>query len=86
MMHGNPKDETNDLFSCETINPPTPETIFSLIFVKNFTNCSSRLLEFKSVGIFAISLFVTENLKYGIFLTVYVYFKNKHCQFFTVHS
>ena len=35
MMHGNPKDETNDLFSCETINPPTPETIFSQIFVKN---------------------------------------------------
>ena len=29
-------------------------------FREKFTNCSSRLLEFKSVGIFAISFFVTK--------------------------
>ena len=53
-------------------------------FRDKFTNFSSSLLEFKSVGIFAISFFVTEIRHFSdfrFFLTVYVYLLNKHCQF-----
>ena len=57
-------------------------------FREKFTNCSSRLLQLKSVGIFAISFSVTEVWHFFIlvFLTVWIYLLNKPCQFFTVHS
>ena len=57
-------------------------------FREKFTTCSSRLLEFKSVGIFAISFFVSEIrhfFDFRFFLTVCVYLVNKPCQFFTLH-
>ena len=66
------------------------KTIFSLWFSWKIPQLLLyRLLEFKSIGIFAISFFVTEIwhlFDFQFFITVYVYFMNKHCKFFTVHS
>ena len=68
--------------------PPEPETIFSLwLSWKVYQLILYRPLEFKSIGISAISFFVIEIWFFRIsgFFTVHGYFTNNICQFCTVH-
>ena len=71
----------------DPFNPPEPETIFSLwLSWKVHHLFLSRPLEFKSIGISAISFFVIEIsfFRIFVFLTVLGYFMHNLCQFFTV--
>ena len=68
--------------------PPEPETIFSLWSSWKVHQLFHYASEVQKFRISAISFFVTEIcfLGFSFFLTVYDYFVNNLCQFFTVHS